>query len=107
MGARARIALVGAGAMGANHARVIAESDSADLAVIIDTDPERVRPLADRLGCAFAEDLAAAAGCAAVVTAPPTAFHESAARALLERGKPILVEKPVTPELETTGSLIA
>jgi len=33
MGARARIALVAAGAMGANHARVISESDSADLAV--------------------------------------------------------------------------
>ena len=46
--------------MGANHARVIAELDSADLAVIIDTDSERVRPLADRLGCAFAEDLDAA-----------------------------------------------
>ena len=93
--------------MGANHARVIAESDGADLAVIIDTDPERVRPLADRLGCAFAEDLDAAAGCDAVVIATPTAFHEVAARALLELGKPILVEKPVTPELETTRSLIA
>src|ERR1700733_5539593 len=93
--------------MGANHARVISESDGADLAVIIDTDPERVRPLADRLGCAFAEDLDAAAGCDAVVVATPTAFPECAAGALLELGKPILVEKPVTPELEATRSLIA
>ena len=107
MGARARIALVGAGAMGANHARVIAESDSADLAVIIDTDCERVRPLAERLGCAFSEDLDAAAGCDAAVIATPTAFHEGAARALLELGKPILVEKPVTPDLETSRALVA
>src|ERR1700722_564380 len=107
MGARARIALVGAGAMGANHARVIAESDSADLAVIIDTDPERVRPLADRLGCAFSEDLDAAAGCDAVVIATPTAYHEGEARSLLELGKPILVEKPVTTDLATTRALVA
>jgi predicted dehydrogenase len=107
MGARARIALVGAGAMGANHARVISEADGADLAVIIDTDAARVRPLAERLGCAFAEDLDAAAGCDAAVIATPTAFHEGAARALLELGKPILVEKPVTPDLETSRALVA
>ncbi len=92
--------------MGANHARVIAESDDADLAVIIDTDRERVRPLADRLGCDFAEDLEAAAGCDAAVIATPTALHLGAARALLELGKPILVEKPVTPDLESSRALI-
>ena len=79
--------------------------DSADLAVIIDTDSERVRPLAERLGCAFSEDLDAAAECDAAVIATPTAFHEGAARALLELGKPILVEKPVTPDLETSRGL--
>ena len=107
MGARARIALVGAGAMGANHARVISESDSADLAVIIDTDRERVRPLAERLGCDFSEDLEAAARCDAAIIATPTAFHEGAARVLLELGKPILVEKPVTPDIETSRALVA
>jgi predicted dehydrogenase len=107
MGARARIALVGAGAMGANHARVISESESADLAVIIDTDHERVRPLAERLGCDFSVDLDAAASCDAVVIATPTACHAAAARAMLELGKPILVEKPVTPDLETSRSLVA
>jgi predicted dehydrogenase len=93
--------------MGANHARVISESDSADLAVIIDTDCERVRPLAERLGCAFSEDLDAAAACDAAVIATPTAFHEGAARVLLELGKPILVEKPVTADLETSRALVA
>jgi predicted dehydrogenase len=93
--------------MGANHARVISESDSADLAVIIDTDCERVRPLAERLGCDFSEDLDAAASCDAAVIATPTAFHEGAARTLLELGKPLLVEKPVTADLETSRSLVA
>ena len=75
--------------------------------MIIDTDSERVRPLAERLGCAFAEDLDAAAGCDAAVIATPTGFHAIAARALLELGKPILVEKPVTPDLETSRALVA
>jgi len=107
MGPRARIALVGAGAMGANHARVIAESEGADLAVIIDTDCERVRPLADRLGCAVSVDLEAAAACDAAVIATPTGFHEVAARALIDLGKPLLVEKPVTQDLETTRAIVA
>ena len=93
--------------MGANHARVIAESDSADLAVIIDTDCDRVRPLAERLGCAVSRDLEAAASCDAAVIATPTTFHEAAARALIELGKPILVEKPVTQDLETSRALVA
>ncbi len=75
--------------------------------MIIDTDAERVRPLAERLGCDFAEDLDAAAGCDAAVIATPTAFHEGAARAMLELGKPILVEKPVTPSLEASRALVA
>ena len=93
--------------MGANHARVIAESEGADLAVIIDTDCERVRPLADRLGCAVSADLEAAAACDAAVIATPTAFHEVAARALIDLGKPLLVEKPVTQDLETTRAIVA
>ncbi len=93
--------------MGANHARVIAESDSAELAVIIDTDCDRVGPLAERLGCAFSRDLDAAAGCDAAVIATPTAFHEVAARALIELGKPLLVEKPVTQDLESSRALVA
>ena len=39
--------------------------------------------------------------------ATPTAFHADAARALLELGKPILVEKPVTPDLATRRALVA
>ena len=47
--------------MGANHARVIAESDRTDLAVIVDPDHARVAPLAKRVGCEYSRDIEAAA----------------------------------------------
>ena len=43
---RLRIGVIGAGGMGANHARVIAESDVADLAIIVDRDEARAEELA-------------------------------------------------------------
>ena len=101
-----RLALVGAGAMGSNHARVIAESDVADLAVLIDTDPARGRPLADRLGCAFDTSFEAARGCDGAVIATPTRAHAEQALALLEIGVPLLVEKPLAPDIGQSQAIV-
>ncbi|HEX6539953.1 MAG TPA: Gfo/Idh/MocA family oxidoreductase, partial [Candidatus Dormibacteraeota bacterium] len=104
--ARPRLALVGAGAMGGNHARVIAESDVAELAVIVDTDPSRGRGLADRFGCTFSTDLAAATGCDAAVVATPTRTHDEQAAALLDAGLPLLIEKPLAPGIEASRATV-
>ena len=50
MSAVKRIALVGAGNMGANHARVIAQSEQATLAVLVDPRESVGRAMAERLG---------------------------------------------------------
>ena len=102
-----RIALVGAGAMGSNHARVLAESDVAELALIIDIDADRAGALGERLGCPTATDIEAAMDCDAVVVATPTALHLPHARQLIDAGKPLLVEKPLAPHIEQTRELIA
>src|SRR6266851_1384139 len=107
MNGRRRIALVGVGSMGANHARVIAESDAADLAVIIDTDAERGAPLAERLGCAYAPDLEAARDCDGVIVATPTRLHADQAAMLFELGKALLIEKPIAPTVAETRAVIA
>jgi predicted dehydrogenase len=92
--------------MGSNHARVIAESGSAELGVIIDTDEARGTALANQLGCSFSVDMAAAEACDAAVIATPTRLHTEQATALLGLGTPLLVEKPLTPHLEETRALI-
>jgi predicted dehydrogenase len=103
MEAHARIALVGAGATAGNHARAISESDYADLAVIVDTDRKRVRPAVERLACAFSQFLNEAGACDTVIIATSIAGYDGAACALLELGKPTLVEKPVTPASGRAG----
>ena len=94
-----RIALVGAGQMGSSHARVIAESASGELAVIIDVDAEAAKRLADRYGALASTDLADAESCDAVVIAGSTSARMECVRPLLEAGRPLLVEKPFAPTL--------
>jgi predicted dehydrogenase len=92
--------------MGSNHARVIAESPDAELAMIVDTDGARAARLASTYGCPHSPDLAAAAFCDAAVVATPTRLHAEQARALLEMNLPLLVEKPLTPAIGDTRLLV-
>jgi predicted dehydrogenase len=101
-----RIALIGAGAMGSNHARVIAESGIAELGVIIDTDRPRGTALAEQLGCPFSTELDTARMCDAAVLATPTRLHAEQAASLLELGKPLLVEKPLAPHIDESRALV-
>jgi len=92
--------------MGSNHARVIAESDMADLALIIDSDPSRGRSLAERYGCKFAADIEAARLCDAAVIATQTRMHAEHAHDLLEAGLPLLVEKPLAPGIDDSRAIV-
>ncbi|MGB8861589.1 MAG: Gfo/Idh/MocA family oxidoreductase, partial [Ilumatobacteraceae bacterium] len=101
-----RIAVVGAGQMGASHARVIAESGSADLAVIVDIDQAAATRLAERHGSSASTDLADAARCDAVVIAGSTSARMECVLPLLEAGRPLLVEKPFAPTLAQVDELL-
>lgn len=92
--------------MGGNHARVIADSDVAELALIVDTDPSRGRALADHAGCEFSTHLEAARRCDAAVIATPTRAHPQQACALLQAGLPLLVEKPLAPTVGESERII-
>ena len=100
--AQPRIALVGAGSMGRNHARVIAQSDEAILDVVVDPFEESGRALADAHGTRWVPDLSGAGNVDAVVVAASTEHHYGIARQAIDAGLPLLVEKPVCPSLELT-----
>lgn len=92
--------------MGANHARVVAESEVADLAAVVDTDGARATELAERFGARAGTDLAdLVSGSDAVIVATTTPTHVEVALPLLERGIPVLVEKPLA-ESETDVRLL-
>ena len=84
--------------MGRNHLRVLAARDDVDVVAIADPDPDALRGAASPPGAQrFDEPLAmlAEAELDAVVVAAPTTAHLAIALAAIERGLPLLVEKPL------------
>src|SRR5271168_2447797 len=102
-----RIALVGAGAMGGNHARVVSESSRASLDMIVDVDGDRAAKMASRYGARSSAELDAALECDAVILSTPTQVHVPSALAVIAAGVPILVEKPVALELSDVEKICA
>lgn len=102
-----RVAVVGVGALGQHHARVYASLPGATLTGVFDIDAQRAGEVAARHGCrVFAHLRDVVANAEAVSVAVPTVDHHRVARALLEAGKDILVEKPMTKTLEEADDLI-
>ena len=102
-----RIAVVGAGAFGRNHLRVIHESDSASLAGILDADLGRAEQAAAAYGCPVfrsLEDLARQADGAVVAT--PTVTHTEIGCKLMELGLDVLVEKPIAHSIPAAQALV-
>lgn len=102
-----RIAVVGAGAMGGLHARVVATSPRAELAGIVDPSVEVGGPVAERWAVPLVPDLDDLPDADAYVLASPSATHRELAMRILAREKPLLVEKPVCPDLDDAIAVVA
>lgn len=98
-----RVAVVGAGMMGADHIRRITERISgARVAAIVEPDSGRASAAADAapgaLTFANLEDAIHAGAADAVLIATPGQFHAPVLRPALEARLPILCEKPLTQD---------
>ena len=96
------------GALGQHHARVYRSLPGVELVGVHDTDGARASHVARQHECrAFdrIEELLAATD--AVSVAVPTIDHYAVSRAVLEAGKDVLVEKPMTATLQQADDLIA
>src|SRR6202048_2862472 len=92
-----RVGVVGVGHIGSNHARLYAEIDSAEFAAVYDVDLARANSIARKYRTVAAkslEEFAELVDAASVAT--PTSTHYEVAQPLLERGKHLLIEKPIT-----------
>ena len=96
-----RLGLIGAGIMGADHARIFAQQvPGVTLQVICDADSSRARAVADACGALHvgADPLAliADASVDAVLIASPDHTHAALTMACIAIGKPVLCEKPLS-----------
>jgi predicted dehydrogenase len=102
-----RVGVVGVGALGQHHARVYADLPGSRLAGIYDVDRARAAEVAGRHGGRVFEHLRdLLAEVDAVSVAVPTVDHHRVARVLLEAGKDVLVEKPMTTTVGEAEDLI-
>jgi predicted dehydrogenase len=102
-----KVAVVGVGHMGRNHARIYGELDGCELVGVVDKDLDRARQVAGQHGgqavSRFA-DLTTSVDAASV--AVPTVYHAEVAIPLLERGIAVLVEKPLAPDAVSARQLV-
>lgn len=98
-----KVAVVGAGAMGRNHARIYRELPDVELVGVVDNDRTISESVARRHGVPAFDDLETLMTVAkpdAVSICVPTNHHLAAARVAIAHGVDVLVEKPIayTPE---------
>jgi predicted dehydrogenase len=103
---RIRVAVIGAGDFGRNHARVYRQMEDVELAGIVDIDNERAARVAAEFSTRVLppESLPELIDAASVVV--PTVQHTSVGCRLLEQGIDVLVEKPIATSVADADRLI-
>lgn len=104
-----RIAIAGAGAIGARHAVAVLQAEGVRLVAIADRSPSG-QEVAARHGVRCFPALAgmiAAGGIDGVIIALPNDAHAGAARACIAAGLPALVEKPFVTDVAEGATVIA
>lgn len=96
-----RIAVIGAGIMGADHARIVAEDmPGATLQVLCDMDAARARAMADAHGASHVatdpEAVIMREDVDAVIVASPDFTHAPLSLACIRAGKKVMCEKPLS-----------
>jgi predicted dehydrogenase len=107
---KTKVAVVGTGAMGRNHARVYQAMPEVDLVAVADADEALAAEVARLYGCrpyADLREMIAREHPDAVSVAVPTQSHFLVARALLEAGCHVLVEKPIAATVDESLELVA
>jgi predicted dehydrogenase len=102
-----RVAVVGAGAFGRNHVRVLKELPGVELVGAVDPDPGRRVEVASEFGVpCFQDPGEVISRIDAAVVATPTSAHAATGCALLEGGVDVLVEKPIAPTVAEARALL-
>jgi predicted dehydrogenase len=110
MASKVKVAVLGTGSLGQNHVRIYAElaaMGQVELVGIHDLSAETARKIAAKYNVRIFNSVAEAAAAAdALNIVTPTTTHFELAKLLLQQGKHVLVEKPMTDSSEQAAELI-
>lgn len=102
-----RVAVIGVGALGKHHARILAELPGAELAGVVDINEARAREIAGLVNAPAVTNAAEMLGRVdAVSIAVPTESHLKVALPFLHRGTAVLVEKPLARDASEAQQMI-
>ena len=105
-----RVGLAGLGSMGQNHVRLLSANPGASLVAVADAVPSTLETVAAQTGAqGFPDALAMLdeAQLDALVVATPTTAHAPIALAAIDRGVPVLVEKPLAANVDEGLQILA
>jgi predicted dehydrogenase len=104
---RLRIAVVGVGHLGKEHARILSSMSDVELVGVVDSNAEQASAIAFRHGTqAFTDFRAVVPLVDAAVLVVPTTYHHALACEFLRHGIHLLVEKPLAANLQQAEELV-
>lgn len=105
-----KVAVIGVGSMGRNHARNFSEMPDANLVGVADPNEAAASAVAKRCGCrSYADyrEMLEKEKPDAVSVVVPTVYHKEVALNVIKRGTNLLLEKPIAFQVDEAEEIIA
>ena len=104
---KVRTAVIGAGKMGAIHAKVYAQLPQSELVAVVDLDADKAKSLAEQYNCLACTDFAdILSKVDAVTIAAPTVTHLQLAEVFIKNNIAVLVEKPLAATVKEGRKIV-
>ncbi|WP_194852682.1 Gfo/Idh/MocA family protein [Nonlabens antarcticus] len=100
--------VLGAGHLGKIHLKLLQQSSRYDLVGFYDSNPEYAREVEKTLGYTYFDDIdELIAACDMIDVVTPTTYHHESGKLVLEAGKHLFIEKPITVTVAEAQELIS
>lgn len=101
-----KVAVVGVGALGQHHARILANLQDVELVYVVDVNEERAKEIASKYKTNYLLCYKKLNDIDGVVVAVPTTMHKEVTNHFLSRGISVLCEKPLSSDLNECDEMI-
>ena len=102
-----RVGVIGAGSLGFHHVRILRDMEDVFFAGFVEARDDRAAEVAAELGVRrYSDEASLLADVDAVTIVVPTPAHYSVAKAALDAGKHVFIEKPITATIEQAEELL-